>query len=154
MKVLFSTDRTPAVSKDMGDGRAGAAGVAWFELVLHEGPADENTWEGDGNTVAYWRTQFTRLRNPHPWTVNASGVAGVSPAVIPDEIVTSLPDDARITFVWTFVPSELERNARSSAATGATVSAASAVDEAGRDTRRTRTGAPLPLRHRTARRTR
>jgi hypothetical protein len=116
MKVLFSTERKPAVSKDMGDGRGGTEGVAWFEFVLHEGPPDENTWEGGGNTVAYWRTQFARKRNPQPWTVNAYSVEGVAPAVIPDEIVSSLPDDARISFVWTFVPAGLEDNTKSSTA--------------------------------------
>lgn len=116
MKVLFSTERTPAVSKDVGDGRGGAEGVAWFEFVLHEGPPDENTWEGGGRTVAYWRSQFARMRNPRPWTLNASGVEGVAPAVIPDDIVSSLPDDARISFVWNFVSAGVEDSTKSSRA--------------------------------------
>jgi hypothetical protein len=105
MKVLFRTERIPAVAKDMGQGPA--EGTAWFELVLHEGPPDEETWEGGGNTVAYWRTQFARLRDPHPWTVEA-GMEGVAPAVIPDDVVDSLPDDARISFLWNFVRSKSE----------------------------------------------
>ena len=113
MKVLFRTERAPAVSKDMGLGRAAAEGVAWFELVLHDGPPDEKTWEGGGQTVAYWRTQFARLRNPHPWTIEASGMEGVAPAVIPDDIVRSLSDDARISFMWTFVRAGAEDRARS-----------------------------------------
>jgi hypothetical protein len=51
VKILLKTERTPAVSKDMGQGQS-AKGVAWFELVLHEGPPDEKTWEGGGQTVA------------------------------------------------------------------------------------------------------
>lgn len=82
-------------------------GVAWFEMVLHEGPPDDTTWEGCGQTIAYWRENFARLRDPHPWTVPAHGIEGVAPAVIPDEIVQGLPDDARISFVWTFIAAEL-----------------------------------------------
>jgi hypothetical protein len=82
-------------------------GVAWFEMVLHEGPPDDTTWEGSGHTVAYWRENFARLRNPRPWTVQAHGIEGVAPAVIPDEIVEGLPDDARISFLWTFVAEQL-----------------------------------------------
>lgn len=41
---------------------------------------------------------------------------GVAPAVIPDDIVNSLPDDARISFLWTFVPAALDDNARISEA--------------------------------------
>ena len=82
-------------------------GVAWFEMVLHEGPPDDTTWEGCGQTVAYWRENFARLRNPHPWTVQAHGMEGVAPAVIPDEIVQGLPEYARISFLWTFITAEL-----------------------------------------------
>ena len=111
MKVLFRTDRTPAVhNNDVGYGEA-AQGVAWFELVLHEGPPGENTWEGDGNTVAYWRTQFARLRNPHPWTIEAHGMEGVAPAIVPEDVVNTLPDDARISFIWNFVPAKAEAGA-------------------------------------------
>jgi hypothetical protein len=110
MKVLFRTERTPAVSKDLGLGHPAAAGVTWFEFVLHEGPPDEKTWEGGGQTVAYWRTQFARTRNPRPWTIQASGVDGVAPAVIPDDIVNNLPEDARISFVWTFLPDGITKS--------------------------------------------
>ena len=106
MKILFKTERTPAVSKDMGHGQS-AAGVAWFELVLHEGPPNEKTWEGGGQTIAYWRGQFARLRNPHPWTIDASGIQGVPPAVIPDEVLQGLPEDARLSFLWNFVRQDL-----------------------------------------------
>jgi hypothetical protein len=82
-------------------------GLAWFELVLHEGPPDETTWEGCGQTIAYWRENFARLRNPHPWTVQAYGMDGVEPAVIPDEVLHGLPEDARISLMWTFIPAEL-----------------------------------------------
>jgi len=81
-------------------------GVAWFQLVLHEGPPDDTTWEGCGQTIAYWRENFARLRNPHPWTVEA-GMDGVPPAIIPDEVVQGLPEDARISLIWTFIASEL-----------------------------------------------
>jgi hypothetical protein len=107
MKVLYRTERTPAVSRDLGLGQPARQGVAWFELVLHEGQPDESTWEGGGNTIAYWRTQFARLRNPHPWTIEFSGVEGVAPAIIPDEAIAGLPEDARISFVWTFIPAEI-----------------------------------------------
>lgn len=40
MKVLFKTEPTPGVSKDTGDGRTGT-GIAQFELVLNDGPADD-----------------------------------------------------------------------------------------------------------------
>ena len=115
MRVLFSTERTPAISKDMGDGRGGTQGVAWFEFVLHEGPPNEKTWEGGGQTVAYWRTQFARTRNPRPWTIQA-GADGVAPAVIPDDIVNNLPEDARISFVWTFLPDGITKSSGAGAA--------------------------------------
>jgi hypothetical protein len=102
MRILFSTERKPAVSANMGDGRA-HQGTAWFEFVLHEGPPDDKTWEGGGQTVAYWHTQFARQKTPRPWTVDPGGIKGVEPAVIPDEIVDSLPEDARISMLWTFV---------------------------------------------------
>ena len=90
MKTLFTTERTVARSKDtrdLGGPLAGAPaqdGVAWFELVLHEGPPDDTTWEGCGQTVAYWRENFARLRSPQPWRVRAHGIERVAPAVIPD----------------------------------------------------------------------
>jgi hypothetical protein len=74
---------------------------------LHDGPPDDKTWEGGGQTVAYWRENFARLRNPHPWTVEAHGMDGVAPAVIPDEVIRGLPEDARISLVWTFIPAQL-----------------------------------------------
>jgi hypothetical protein len=109
VKVLFKTERTPTVSKDMTHmgGTPACQGVTWFELVLHEGPADDTTWEGGGQTIAYWRENFARLRNPHPWTVRAPGAEGVAPAIIPDEVVQGLPEDARISLIWTFIPAEL-----------------------------------------------
>ena len=113
MRVLFRTERTPAVSKDMGQGQS-AEGVAWFELVLHEGPPDEETWEGSGNTVAYWRAQFARRRDSYPWTVAPASMQGVVPAVIPDDIVSSLPDDARISLIWNFVPGRTAADPKSS----------------------------------------
>jgi hypothetical protein len=106
VKILFKTERIAAVSKDMGQGKP-ANGVAWFEMVLHEGPPNEKTWEGGGQTVAYWREQFARLRNPHPWTVEAHAMEGVPPAVIPDEALEGLPEDARISFLWNFVRGDL-----------------------------------------------
>jgi hypothetical protein len=112
VKILFKTERTPAVSKNMGQGQS-AAGVAWFELVLHEGPPNEKTWEGGGQTIAYWREQFARLRDPDPWTIEASGIEGVPAAVIPDEVVRGLPEDARISFLWNFVREELAARPRS-----------------------------------------
>jgi hypothetical protein len=39
--------------------------------------------------------------------VAAHVIEGVAPAVIPDEIVPGSPEDARISFVWTFIPAEL-----------------------------------------------
>jgi hypothetical protein len=82
-------------------------GVAWFELVLHDGPPDDKTWEGGGKTIAYWRENFARLKNPNPWTVQAHGMDGVAPAVIPDEVIQGLPEDARISMIWTFIAAEL-----------------------------------------------
>jgi hypothetical protein len=97
----------------MGPGKP-AEGVAWFKLVLHEGLPDDKTWEGrGGQTIAYWREQFARLRSPHPWTIEAHGMEGVPPAVIPDEALQGLPEDARISFVWTFVPAELAAQTQS-----------------------------------------
>jgi len=65
----------------MGDGEPHAV-EAWFELRLHEGPPDPATWEGSGGFPCY-------------------GAEGVLEAVIPDELVRSLPADARISFTWT-----------------------------------------------------
>lgn len=102
MKTLYKTERTLAVSRDFGHGPS-RRGVAWFEMVLHDGPRDDTTWEGGGQTVAYWRENFARLRDPYPWRIEASGMDGVPAAVIPDEVVQNLRDDDRISFVWTFV---------------------------------------------------
>jgi len=108
VKVLFKTERTPAISRDMTGigGTPARQGFAWFELQLHEGPPDDTTWEGGGQTIAYWRENFARLRNPHPWTVTAA-MDGVAPAIIPDEVIQGLPDDARISLMWAFIPAEL-----------------------------------------------
>ena len=106
MKILYKTERTSVVSKDIGHGPS-RPGVAWFELVLHEGPPDDKTWEGSGDTVAYWRGQYARLRNPYPWTVPATGIEGVAAAVIPDEVVQGLRDDDRISFLWKFVQADV-----------------------------------------------
>jgi hypothetical protein len=106
VKTLYKTERTSAVSKDIGHGPS-RRGVAWFEMVLHDGPPDDKTWEGGGQTVVYWREQFARLRNPYPWRIEASGMEDVPAAVIPDEVVQSLPDDARISFVWTWVDRDI-----------------------------------------------
>lgn len=59
MKTLYKTERTSAVSKDIGRGPS-RPGVAWFEMVLHDGPPDDKTWEGGGQTVAYWRENLAR----------------------------------------------------------------------------------------------
>ena len=82
---------------------------AWFELQLHEGPPDPTTWEGCGQTVAYWRGQFKRLRDPRRVTFGVHDVAGnalpgVPEALLPNDILDALPDDARISFVWTVCP--------------------------------------------------
>lgn len=106
MKTLYKTHRTSAVSKDIGHGPS-RPGVAWFEMVLHDGPADDETWEGGGQTVAYWRENFARLRHPYPWRIEASGMEGVPAAVIPDDVVQGLHDDDRISFVWTFVVEDI-----------------------------------------------
>ena len=111
-KVLYKTERTPTVSRDMSamGGDPAQRGVAWFELVLQEGPPNDKTWEGGGQTIAYWREQFARLKDPHPWTITASGMEGVAPAVIPDNALEGLPDDARISFLWNFVRAGLAEN--------------------------------------------
>ena len=104
MKVLFKTERTAAVSTTPEGSRH--AGVAWFELVLHDGPPDDTTWEGCGHTVTYWREQFARRRD-RAWRIPARGIEGVEAAIIPDEVVRGLPEDARISFHWTFVPPDV-----------------------------------------------
>jgi hypothetical protein len=106
LKTLYKTEPIPAVAKALGQGQP-AAGVAWFELVLHEGPADCETWGGGGRTVAFWRAQFEERRSPSPWTIEAARMEGVPAAVIPPEVVQVLPDDARLEFVWHFVPQDL-----------------------------------------------
>jgi hypothetical protein len=80
-------------------------------MLLHDGPPDDKTWEGGGQTVAYWRENFARLRNPYPWRIEASGMEGVPAAVIPDEVVRGLRDEDRISFVWTFVDAEIAARA-------------------------------------------
>lgn len=115
MKVLFSTERVPARSKEMSPaGWTGRVrqGVAWFELVLHEGPRDEENWEGGGQTIAYWRENFARMQNPNPWTVSA-GMEGVAPAVIPDEVLNGFPDTARVSLLWMFSDREHETKSAS-----------------------------------------
>lgn len=106
LKTLYKTERTAAVSKDIGQGPS-RPGVAWFEMVLHDGPPDDKTWEGGGQTVAYWRENFARLRDPYPWRIEASRMEGVAAAVIPDEVVQGLADDDRISFMWTFVDRDI-----------------------------------------------
>jgi hypothetical protein len=100
MKVLFSTPKVRATSSNMGDGKSYPV-EAWFQLVLHEGPPDPTTWEGCGETAAYWREQFKRLKDPSHVTMACGGADGVAEAVIPNEIMDALPDDARISMMWT-----------------------------------------------------
>ena len=99
MKTLYRTSKLRTTSSTLGDGTSHDV-EAWFEMHLHDGPADPTSWEGGGQTVAYWRGQFARLNDPTRWTIPCSGADGVADAVIPDEIVRALPDDARISFVW------------------------------------------------------
>ena len=100
MKVLFSTPKVRTTSSHMPDGKTHPVD-AWFELQLHEGPPDPNTWEGCGRTIASWREDFQRLRDPRRIVMECHGADGVPGAVIPNEILDALPDDARISFVWT-----------------------------------------------------
>jgi len=111
LKILYKTEHTLVVSRDIGHGPS-RPGVAWFELVLHEGPPDDKTWEGSGDTVAYWRGQYARLRDPYPWTVPATGIEGVPAAVIPDEVVQGLREDDRISFLWNFVDADVAARAQ------------------------------------------
>lgn len=46
---------------------------------------------------------FARQRDPHLWTVAASSMQGAAPAIIPDDIVSSLPDGAGISLLCNFV---------------------------------------------------
>lgn len=84
----------------MGDGKSYPV-EAWFELQLHEGPPDPATWEGCGETVAFWREQFKRLKDPTRWTVPCGSAEGVEDAVIPNDVVDALTPDARISLMWT-----------------------------------------------------
>lgn len=84
----------------MGDGEPRRVD-AWFELQLHEGPPDPTTWEGGGRTIASWREDFRRLRDPRHIVMECHNADGVPAVVIPNEILDALPDDARISFVWT-----------------------------------------------------
>ena len=106
MKTLYKTERIQGHLKDLGQGQPAAA-VAWFELVLHEGQPDRKTCGGGGETVAFWRAQFEEQRSPRPWTIEAARMEGVPAAVIPREVVQGLPDDARLEFVWHFVPQDI-----------------------------------------------
>jgi len=103
VKTLYRTSKQRATWSSMGN-RPRYDVEAWFELQLHDGPADPSTWAGGGQTVAYWRDQFARLKDPTRWTIPCSGADGIADAIIPDEIVRGLPDDARISYVWTVCP--------------------------------------------------
>lgn len=100
MKTLYRTEKLRTTSSNMGDGERHEV-EAWFELWLHDGPADPTTWEGGGQTVAYWREQFARQKDPTRWAIRCARAGGIADAVVPDEIVRGLPDDARISFIWT-----------------------------------------------------
>ena len=100
MKVLYRTERVRTTSSDMPDGKRHDV-EAWFELQLHEGPPDPNTWEGCGKTVGEWREEFKRLKDPRRLALRCYGADAVPEAVIPNDILDALPDDARISFVWT-----------------------------------------------------
>jgi hypothetical protein len=100
MKVLYSTPKVRGTSSQMPDGKVHDV-EAWFELQLHEGPPDPNTWEGGGKTIGEWREEFKRLRDPRDISVACHGADGIADAVIPNEILDRLPADARVTFVWT-----------------------------------------------------
>lgn len=100
MKVLFRTERVRTIATDLPDGQPHPA-EAWFELRLHEGPPDPRTWEGSGQTAAYWWGQSTRLKDPTRWAFRCHRVEADLEAVVPDDLVRALPADARISFVWT-----------------------------------------------------
>jgi hypothetical protein len=100
VKVLFRTDKVRTTSTGMPDGQPHAV-EAWFEFQVHEGPPDPKTWEGCGQTAAYWWDQSKRLKDPTRWAFRCHDVAADLEAVIPDVLVRSLPPETRISFVWT-----------------------------------------------------
>ena len=68
MRVLYSTAKFRGTASQwpvphMSDGKVHDID-AWFELQLHEGPPDPDTWEGGGKTIGEWREEFKRLRDP------------------------------------------------------------------------------------------
>ena len=97
--VLYRTDKVRTTSSNFGDGKTYPA-EAWFELQLQEGSPDPSTCEGGGRTIASWRGDFARLRDPRHIVINCSGADDVAGAVIPNDVLDSLVDDARISFVW------------------------------------------------------
>jgi|SRR5919109_3619953 hypothetical protein len=112
MKTLYSTPKVRSTSSGLGEGNTSVE--AWFELNLHEGPPDPTSWEGSGGqTVAYWREQFKRLRDPRRvrftcYDVNPDAgskpLPNVPEALIPMDVLESLPEDARISLMWTVCP--------------------------------------------------
>ena len=100
MKVLYSTPKVRATSSGMPDGKTHDV-EAWFEFLLHDEPPDPTTWEGGGKRMGEWRVEFQRLRDPRRITMPCYGADGVAEAVIPNEILDALPDDARTSFLWT-----------------------------------------------------
>ncbi len=98
--MLFRTEKVRATSTQMPDGQPHDV-EAWFELQLHEGPPDLTTWEGSGQTAAYWWEQSTRLKDPTRWAFPCHGADPDLEAVVPDDLIRCLPADARISFVWT-----------------------------------------------------
>jgi hypothetical protein len=99
VKILFSTGKFRGTSDDFPDGTYDVE--AWFELQRHEGPPDPTTWEGGGTTISSWRGDFQRLIDPRRIVMRCHGAKGVPDAVIPNEILDALPEDARLSFVWT-----------------------------------------------------
>jgi len=105
VKTLYQTPKVHTTSSGMGDGKTYPV-EAWFHLDLHEGPPDPTNWEGCGQTLAYWRDQFKRLKDPRRVTFGCHDFGGkplpdVPEALLPNDVLDSLPEDARISFGWT-----------------------------------------------------
>lgn len=109
MQVLFRSPRAPAVFTDPRNGQQ-FSGESEFELIFYApGEQTSQPMRGGGpprpvptRSLATWRAA-TGIGKPLV-TDPPEGIRTTS-VVVPDAVVAALPDTARLTLRWRFIPS-------------------------------------------------
>lgn len=105
MKVIYETQPTPITLIYRGTGPP-YRGFGRLEVILYE--PDEEPPLVPGTTIHHTVPRpLSQLRGPDGRVVAEPGPSfrnSMSPIVIPDSVLTGLPDTARLFFGWLFTP--------------------------------------------------